>query len=246
MQSGKRHVQKKGEDLIVFWVRRDTQCAECRTELCRGSMIRVEEGSPLCLGCADLDHLVFLPRGDTALTRRAARHSTLRAVVVQWSRTRKRYERQGILVEEGALAQGEKECLSDAAQREERRAIEARHRERRDREYVQAFARAVRERYPGCPLGTELEVAEHACEKSSGRVGRSAAAKELDSAAIDMAVRAHVRHRHTRYDQHLIAGWDRSEARAAVAAEVEGLMDVWQQTGGSKRYPGADREGIRG
>jgi hypothetical protein len=27
---------------------------------------------PLCLSCADLDHLIYLPRGDAALTRRAA------------------------------------------------------------------------------------------------------------------------------------------------------------------------------
>jgi len=56
---------------------------------------------------SDLDHLVFLPSGDAALTRRATKASSLSAVVVRGSRSRKRYERQGVLVEEPALALAE-------------------------------------------------------------------------------------------------------------------------------------------
>jgi hypothetical protein len=67
----------KPEDIVVFWVRRDTVCAECGTELEHGSVIRIEQDGALCLACADLGHLVFLPRGDVALTRRATRHSKL-------------------------------------------------------------------------------------------------------------------------------------------------------------------------
>jgi hypothetical protein len=219
--------QTKPEDIVVFWVRRDTSCAECGTELERGSMIRIEQERALCLSCADLDHLVYLPRGDVALTRRASRHSRLRAVVVEWSRSRKRYERQGILVEPHALAMAEQECLSDAEVRERRRAEAAVHRERHDQRYLEAFAKAVRERYPSCPPGAEVEIAQHACEKYSGRVGRSAAAKELEPEAIDLAVRAHVRHRHTRYDDYLMAGWDRSEARAAVRSDAEVQLATW-------------------
>jgi hypothetical protein len=55
-----------------------------------------------------MDHLVFLPSGDAGLTRRAHRASELSAVVVRFSRTRKRYERQGLLVEGAALAQAER------------------------------------------------------------------------------------------------------------------------------------------
>ena len=55
------------------------------------------------MSCAHMDHLVFLPRGDAGLTRRAKQASALSAVVVRWSPARKRYERQGILVEEAAL-----------------------------------------------------------------------------------------------------------------------------------------------
>src|ERR1700757_3745103 len=90
----------KDEDIVVFSILRESVCAECGRELLKGDFLRMEAGRPLCLMCADLDHLVFLPRGDTALTRRASQHSTLRAVVVRFSRSRKRYERQGVLIDE--------------------------------------------------------------------------------------------------------------------------------------------------
>jgi hypothetical protein len=108
---------KNDADIVVFDILRDSACAECGEELRRGRLLRLEGDRPLCLACADLGHLVFLPRGDAALTRRAGQYSTLRAVVVRFSRTRKRYERQGILVEEAALARAEETCLADAEAR---------------------------------------------------------------------------------------------------------------------------------
>lgn len=59
------------------------------------------------LALSGLDHLVFLSSGDAGLTRRAHRTSELSAVVVRFSRSRKRYERQGLLVERAALAHAE-------------------------------------------------------------------------------------------------------------------------------------------
>jgi len=91
------------KDLVVFSILRDSQCVECGEALWKGDFLFMEQGRPLCLPCADLDHLVYLPSGDAALTRRAKKHSTLSAVVVRFSRARSRYERQGILVEESAL-----------------------------------------------------------------------------------------------------------------------------------------------
>jgi hypothetical protein len=60
-------------------------------------------------------------------------------------------------------------------------------------------------------------------------VGRSAGAKALEPAAIDLAVRAHVRHRHTPYDQLLVGGMDRHEARAAVGDAVEAVLCSWME-----------------
>jgi hypothetical protein len=218
----------KGSDIVVFWVRRETACEECGEELPSGSFIHVVDEVARCLDCADLDHLVYLPRGDAALTRRASKHSKLKAVVVQWSRSRKRYERQGILVEGAALEKAEAECVADADERMARRDRAAKYQERREFRYVDEFARAIRERYPRCPADIAADVAEHACRKHSGRIGRTAAAKAFSAEAVDLAVRAHVRHRHTTYDDYLMAGWDRDLAREAVRDDVEQILVDWQ------------------
>jgi hypothetical protein len=182
----------------------------------------------LCLSCADLDHLVFLPAGDAALTRRARQHSTLSAVVLKWSRARKRYERQGIVVEEAALARAEAECLSDADARSRRRDREAERRTQLDRHYVALFARRVRELYPAAPAEREHAIAEHACLKYSGRVGRSAAAKALDPDAVRLAVAAHIRHQETAYDELLASGCERHDARYQVDSQVCEILRDWE------------------
>lgn len=68
-----------------------------------GDLLLMEGPGPLCMACAHLDHLVFLPAGDATVTRRARKASAQTAVVVRFSRSRKRYERQGLLVEAAAL-----------------------------------------------------------------------------------------------------------------------------------------------
>jgi hypothetical protein len=184
------------KEIVVFSIIRESTCAECGAELWKGSFLRMEKERPLCMACADLDHLVFLPSGDTALTRRARKHSTLDAVVVRFSRTRGRYERQGVLVEEAALAQAERECLADADARERARE-RAMRRAELDVEYVAEFAERLGVLFPGCPAAERQDIAAHACQKYSGRVGRSAAAREFYPTAIELAVRAHIRHCHT-------------------------------------------------
>ena len=174
------------------------------------------------------DHLEFLPSGDAALTVRARKYSGRSAVVLKWSRARKRYERQGLLVEAAALERAEQECLDDAEVRERRRLREAEKRQAIDSEYVGEFARRVRDLFPRCPSGRDISIAEHACLKHSGRVGRSAAAKELDECAIRLAVAAHVRHTLTEYDKLLARGHERHDAREAVRSEIERHMIQWE------------------
>jgi hypothetical protein len=217
------------DEIVVFWVVSDSVCAECGEELGKGRFLRLEAGRPLCLVCADLDHLVFLERGDAALTRRASRYSRLRTVVVRFSRSRKLYERQGVLVEEEGLARAEQECLSDAEARRLARERAADRRQVLDAEYVRAFAQRIGELYPGCPVEEQRAIAEHACQKYSGRIGRSASAKELDATAVDLAIRAHVRHAHTPYDELLASGTARDEARALVVAAVAKRLGQWQR-----------------
>ena len=217
------------EDIVVFITRREGKCAECGCELFKGNWIRLEKEQPLCLDCADLGELEFLPRGNTALTRRATKHSPLRAVVVQWSRSRQVYERQGILVTPSAIQRAEDECLADAEVRERRRERAARVRETQEMAYLSDVTAAIRAGFPGCPEKEVTCIAEWTCEKYSGRVGRSAAAKSLDPQALRLAVIARIRHEHTGYDKLLMQHGDRSLARAEVRPEIDRILQEWEK-----------------
>jgi hypothetical protein len=94
--------QDSPPDLVVVQPVRDWTCAECQGT---GDLLIMDNAGPLCLACADMDHLVFLPSGEAALTRRAKKASALSAVVVRWSRTRKRVGRSaaGRSLDEEAL-----------------------------------------------------------------------------------------------------------------------------------------------
>ncbi len=218
-------------DLKVFISHRDSVCGKCRRQIGHGAWILLAGGrGALCLACADLDHLTFLPSGDAALTRRARKHTQLCAVVLKFSRARRRYERQGLLVEGEALAQAKVECLADDDARKRRRQREVARREEVDQRFVEQFAQSVRAMFPGCPRGREVAIAQHACRKYSGRVGRSAAAKELDERAIRLAVAAHIRHIETDYDALLAKKRSRAAARRQVAERVEQVLATWRTT----------------
>jgi hypothetical protein len=107
---------------------------------------------------------------------------------VRFSRARKCYERQGVLVEE---------------------------------EFDRALAREITRLFPGCPPERAERIARHTGERGSGRVGRTAGARAFDPAAVTLAVVAAVRHGDTEYDDLLMAGVDRSDARDRVRAAVD-------------------------
>ena len=60
------------------------------------------------------------------------------------------------------------------------------------------------------------------------RLGRSAAAKELDENAVRLAVTAHIRHQETTYDELLLQGFDRGSARAEVRLQLSNILEQWQ------------------
>src|SRR5215468_4310832 len=123
---------ERSSGMLVIQPIREWTCCDCGGT---GDLLRMEDAGTLCLSCSDLDHLVFLASGDAALTRRAAKASSLSAVVVRWSRSRKRYERQGILVEDQALTLAEQQCLSDEDARARRREREKVRRAGADEEF---------------------------------------------------------------------------------------------------------------
>jgi hypothetical protein len=181
----------------------------------------------VCLDCADLGHLEFLPSGDTALTRRARKASRLSAVVLRWSRSRKRYERQGILAKADAIAEAESQCLADSELRERRRQREAQRRLHEDERFVAELAVAIIAQFPGCPGDRAKAIARHAGARSSGRIGRTQAGRALDPDAVRLAVVASVRHEDTHYEDLLMSGVTRFEARELVRDEVDRVADSW-------------------
>jgi len=218
--------QREGASgLVVVQPIRDWACAECGGD---GDLLRMDDAGPLCLTCSDLDHLVFLPSGDTALTRRATKASGLSAVVVRWSRSRKRYERQGVLVEDRALALAEEQCMSDEDARMRRRERDRVRRASSDEEFQSRLADEITRLFPGCPPERAAAIARHTGSRGSGRVGRSAAGRALGENAITLAVAASVRHEDTSYDALLMSGLPRDAARDQVRPAIDRVLAAWR------------------
>jgi hypothetical protein len=217
--------QSRPPELVVISPIREWTCTECGGT---GSLLLMEREGALCLRCADMDHLMFLPAGDAALTRRAKRASRLSAVVVRFSRARRRYERQGILVEERALERAERDCLVDEEARARRRAREEVRREASDLKLQDEIARMIVRLFPGCPAERAAAAARHTGARGSGRVGRTAAGRALDPSVIELALAAAVRHEDTPYDELLMDGASRAQARERVRSEVERTLERWR------------------
>jgi hypothetical protein len=219
--------QSRPPDLVVVSPLGDFTCSVCGGE--QGGWLIMEDGGPVCMACADMEHLVFLASGDAALTRRAKAASRLSAVLVRFSRARKRFERRGILVEEQALERAEQECLADEEARARRRERDAQRRAGEDIELQARMAAEIVRLLPGCPAERARSIARHTSVRGSGRVGRSLAGRALDQAALELAVVAAVRHEDTRYDELLMAGIERGVARAEVSDEVARVLERWRQ-----------------
>ena len=216
--------QEKPPDLVVVMPVRDWQCAECGGT---GDLLIMDAAGPLCMTCADMDHLAFLGAGDAALTRRARKASALSAVVVRWSRARKRYERQGLLVEDAALEQAEQQCLADEDARMRRRERDRERRATADVELQAAMTKEIKRLFPRCPAGRADAIARHTSLRGSGRVGRSAAGRSLDDEALTLAVAASIRHEDTDYDSLLMSGVSRAEARDLIRPAVDRVLVSW-------------------
>jgi hypothetical protein len=221
--------------LLVIQPIRDWTCADCSGT---GDLLRMDDAGPLCLACADLDHLVFLPAGDAALTRRATKASSLSAVVVRWSRARKRYERQGVLVAEQALADAEEQCASDEKARIRRRERDRARRASADDAFQAELAEEITRLFPGCPPARAAAVARHAGARGSGRVGRSAAGRALEEGAVTLAVIASIRHEDTEYDSLLMSGLPRDVARDHVRVAIDQVLASWRDREPTTSAPG--------
>jgi hypothetical protein len=102
----KEKASRAPELVVIQPLNREWACHRCGGT---GDLLMMEPPGPVCLRCAGLADLEFLPAGDALLTRRAKTKSARLAVVVRFSRTRGRYERRGLLVEGQAIAEAQRE-----------------------------------------------------------------------------------------------------------------------------------------
>lgn len=77
------------ELVVIAPLKDEWRCHRCAGS---GDLLMMEPPGPACLRCVVLDDLEFLPAGDALLTRRVKARSGRYAVVVSFSKTRKRYE----------------------------------------------------------------------------------------------------------------------------------------------------------
>ena len=104
-----KKASKPPELVVVMPLNKEWKCHRCGQG---GALLIMEKPGPACLRCVGLDDLEYLPSGDALLTRRAKTKSVRSAVVVRFSRSRRRYERQGLLVEPQALAAAQREITA--------------------------------------------------------------------------------------------------------------------------------------
>ena len=202
-------------------------CAKCCCLVAPEQPYRLRENAVHCARCSGWDELIIVPSGDPALTRRVSKLSAIALPVCEWNKRRKRWERRGTLATPDALAEAHALCAMDAEKRERSREKAQARQAIKDKEYIQHFAAEVRMRYGHIPEGAELQIAQHACEKYSGRVGRTAAAKELDPEMVTLAVIAHIRHAYTNYDSLLLSGVPKEAARQRIRSKVQQILASW-------------------
>lgn len=98
----------------------------------------------------------------------------------------------------------------------------------RDAAVERGFEAELLRLYPQVPRGEVEKILGQALEKRSRRVGRTGTLT-LES-KVHLAVRAHIRHCHTPYEQLLEEGMEREEARQEVSNKLQEVARLWTGT----------------
>jgi hypothetical protein len=120
----------------------------------------------------------------------------------------------------GAAAQPRAQAAAAA-----RRSIPCRRGCRRSRDRL---VRARRSRRPA--VGVLAQPREQLGVRPVPVADGSAAARALDAEVLELAVAAAVRHQHTRYDELLMSGVGRDQARPEVRSRVAAVLDGWRRS----------------
>lgn len=95
-------------------------------------------------------------------------------------------------------------------------------------EFRSLLARQIIRLFPHCPAQRAEAIARHTSVRGSGRIGRTAEGRALDEDAVTFAVIASIRHQDTDYDELLMSGVDRMDARGRVRPAIDAVLDRWR------------------
>ncbi|KAJ5146728.1 hypothetical protein N7526_000080 [Penicillium atrosanguineum] len=163
---------------------------------------------------------VFVPKGDSYITlhcRRKTKESH-QVVYVIYDKSGKRI--QGIRVPAGIHANVVE--LSKLTIDSRARTVQA-----RDAKYLSHGRKLLRLHFPLMPEESLEVILNHSFLKGSGRVGRTATT--TDERKVTLAVDAHIRHKHTSYENLLSSGVERDKARETVWPTVQAIRNTWQE-----------------
>lgn len=216
-------------DLEFHELSYQSTCQRCGCVIAAETVLVPENQGVTCLNCAGLDHLVFIRSGNSTLTRRVVKQFGRRNVVQRiWKHSRP--WRSGVMVDQQALDRAL--CAVATPTRKVSCEKPEASRVTRDRE----FARKIGILYPGCPANERILIARRVCATGTDRIGRSAAGLRLDEKAIKSAVRAHIRHAHTNFDEFMRGQTGQPDCfrvHERVREEIDAVYRLWL-TGATK------------
>jgi hypothetical protein len=177
----------------------------------------------------------FLPRGDAFVTRhvKKGQHWVL---LDRFNKKGGYTPVKGVFAPTAAIEEAKAAAEATKARREQARPKAARRREKAEAQYRHKFEEACLRFLNFAPTHHELaqkiasETTAVACQKYSGRVGRTNRLNLAEKAAL--AVRAYIRHNYTDYDSNLPADcWgyfaedEYREVKALAHAEVDQFLE---------------------
>ena len=214
------------------WIsHKDERCAKCGAELVAGGLIAMDRVHGIrCLACAELAGLEFLPSGDMALTRRALARSSRSAIVLKFSRARKRSERQGVRVEAAAIQQAESDNVKDSARRETQRERRRVRDEVAEKKYIADFTARVLALFPRAPARRPSRSPPTPARSTAG----ASAARPGPKPSTTRRSRWPCGHTCVTPAPSttglLATGLDPREAREAVRPAIERVVERWRAT----------------
>ena len=161
-------------------------------------------------------------------------HSRLRAVVLEWSRTRKRYEHKEIWPRPRLSSR----LKRSASKTQTAASGSANGAPRARRRLTVNTSMALPQGYLITTRAVLLVAqGESRNTPAANTAGRSDAPRRQSNSIRTQSawpVAAAVRHEFTNYDGFLLAGHDREEARSVIREKVEGVLNAWRSGSASK------------